>query len=174
MKPIRINRTALAGLRTRAVAVATAVALLTLALVLSPAVVSAAGGTDSRNAENTFTKWITDFNAGTMAGVVGGAVGDGTYAGQILAFSGTGTAADPVMITADYHFAGARHSFTARVDIVQIGARASISGVVTSGWLKGNVAEGEYAVTFCDHDLITHDQCFQGTLDILRGTKSGG
>lgn len=172
MKPIRINRTALAGLCTRAVAVATAVALLTLAL--GAGVASAAGGPESRNAENTFTKWIVDFSEGTMAGVVGGDVGDGTYAGQILAFSGTGTAADPVMITADYHFAGARHSFTARVDIVQIGARASISGVVTSGWLKGNVAEGEYAVTFCDHDLITHDQCFQGTLDILRGTKSGG
>jgi hypothetical protein len=32
--------------------------------------------------QNTFTKWVT--TAPSMAGVVGGAVGDGSYAGQIL------------------------------------------------------------------------------------------
>ena len=32
--------------------------------------------------QNTFTKWVT--TAPSMAGVVGGAVGDGCYAGQIL------------------------------------------------------------------------------------------
>jgi hypothetical protein len=163
------RRLMMRSIRSRALAVTAVVVLLTMSL--GAGVAAADGGRDHRNAENTFTKWITDINAGTMAGVVGGAVGDGTYAGQILAFSGTGTAADPVMITADYHFAGARHSFTARVDIVQIGAHASISGVVTDGWLKGNVAEGEYAVISCTHGGTSTD-CFQGTLDILRGTKS--
>jgi len=157
------------GIRTRAVAVIATVMLLSLSLGVG--VAAADGGRDHRNAENTFTKWITDFNAGTMAGVVGGDVGDGTYAGQILTFGGTGTASDPVKITADYHFFGARHSFTARVNIVQIADHASISGVVTDGWLKGNLAEGEYAVVSCNHDGSSTD-CFQGTLDILRGSKN--
>jgi hypothetical protein len=137
-----------------------------MSLALGVGVASA--GRDARNAENTFTKWIAAFP--TMAGVVGGDVGTGTYAGEVLTFAGTGTAADPILITADYHFNGSRHDFTARVDIVEIGAAATISGVVTAGWLKGNRAEGEYSVISCDHDGIT-STCFQGTLDILRGTK---
>ena len=155
------------SIRTRALAVIATVVLLSLSLGVGAV---AADSRDHRVAENTFTKWITDFDAGTMAGVVGGDVGHGTYAGQILAFSGSGTVADPVMITADYHFFGARHSFTAHVNIVQIGAHASISGVVTDGWLKGNLAEGEYAVISCSHDGSTTD-CYQGTLDILRGSR---
>jgi hypothetical protein len=155
------------GIRTRALAVIAAVALLTLAL--GAGVASADGGRDHRNAENTFTKWIAGFP--NMAGVAGGDVGDGVYAGEILAISGEATPASPLLITADYHFDGARHAFTARLDIVQIGAGAVLSGVVTDGWLKGNLAEGGYAVITCDHDGISTD-CFQGTLDILRGSKS--
>ena len=45
-----------------------------------------------------------------------------------------------------------------------------IIGVVTDGWMKGNMVEGEYTQIKCSHDNITTD-CFQGTLDILRGTK---
>jgi hypothetical protein len=47
---------------------------------------------------------------------------------------------------------------------------AVIIGVVTDGWLKGNLVEGEYTQIQCPHDNITTD-CFQGTLDILRGTE---
>lgn len=153
--------------RSRTLALAASVALL--ALSLGAGAVSADGGPDHRNAENTFTKWIAAYPA--MAGVVGGDVGTGTYAGLILSRSGAGTAADPVLITADYHFYGSRHSFTARVDIVEIGTAATISGVVTEGWLMGNDAVGEFSVISCTHDGIT-GTCFQGSLDILRGTKS--
>jgi hypothetical protein len=104
------------SLRSRALAIATALMLLTLALGMG--VASADGGSDSRNAENTFTKWIAGYP--NMAGVVGGDVGDGTYSGVILSRTGTGTLADPILITADYHFDGSRHDFTARVDIVEI------------------------------------------------------
>jgi hypothetical protein len=149
---------------TRALAIATGVALLTLALGVG---VASAGQTSSR-AENTFTKWIAGYP--NMAGVVGGDVGPGTYAGEILTFTGTGTVADPILITADYHFNGSRHSFTARVDIVEIGTAATINGVVTDGWLKDNLAEGEFSVISCAHDGVT-STCFQGTFDILRGTK---
>jgi hypothetical protein len=154
------------GVRTRALAVIGAAALLTLTLGVG---VAAAGGRDSSIAENTFTKWIAGYP--NMAGVVGGDVGTGTYAGVVLSMTGTGTVADPILITADYHFNGSRHSFTARVDIVEIGTAATISGNVTDGWLKGNDAVGEFSViSSCSHDGTT-STCFQGTLDILRGTK---
>jgi hypothetical protein len=153
--------------RTRTLAIATAAALLVLSLGVG--VGSALGSQDARNAENTFTKWIAGYP--NMAGIVGGDVGSGTYAGLILSRTGTGTVADPILITADYRFNGARHSFTARVDIVEIGTAATIRGVVTDGWLTGNVAAGEFSVISCSHDGTT-TTCFQGYLDILRGTKS--
>jgi hypothetical protein len=162
--------TSVKGIRARALAVIGAVALMTLCL--GAGVASADGGRDHRNAENTFTKWITDFNAGTMAGVVGGDVGDGTYAGQITSFAQTSTG---FVIDAAYHFNGSKHSFTASVHIVQTGfangATAAIAGWVTEGWLNGNRAEGEYMQVACTQ--APNGTCFQGTLDILRGTKSG-
>ena len=45
-----------------------------------------------------------------------------------------------------------------------------IIGVVTDGWLQGNLVEGEYTQIECSHDHIV-TPCFRGTLDILRGTK---
>jgi hypothetical protein len=165
MRSTRMGTTArVNGARTRALAVIGAVALL--ALTLGVGVASA--GQDARNAENTFTKWIAGYP--NMAGVVGGDVGPGTYAGVILSRTGTGTVADPILITADYHFNGSRHTFSARVDIVEIGTAATITGIVTDGWLQGNLAEGEFSVIRCTHDNTT-TTCFQGTLDILRGTK---
>lgn len=143
-----------------------AVVLLTLALGAGTALAS--DRRDSRNAENTFTKWISDFP--NMAGFVGGDVGDGSYAGQIITISGDGTSSVPLRITADYHFYGAQHSFTARLDIIQVGASAVLTGAVTEGWLKGNLAEGEYTAIPCTEADGT---CFQGTLDILRGSKAG-
>lgn len=151
------------GLRTLAPITAAALLALTMGAGLATA-------GDARNAENTFTKWFP-VGPPNMAGVVSGDVGTGTYAGEILSFSGTGTPTDPILITADYHFYGAQHSFTARVDIVQIGTEAIINGVVTDGWLKGNVAAGAFSVIQCAHDGVT-TMCFTGQLDILRGTKS--
>lgn len=149
---------------TRALAFATGVALLTVALGVG----AASAGRSSSIAANTFTKWIAGYP--NMAGIVGGDVGPGTYAGVILSRTGTGTVADPILITADYNFYGSRHSFTARVDIVEIGTTATIDGVVTDGWLAGNLAEGEFSVISCAHGGVT-TTCFEGTLDILRGTK---
>ena len=154
----------------RAFALTAAVTLV--ALSLSAGTALADGGRDHRNAENTFTKWITDFNAGTMAGVVGGDVGVGTYAGQITSFAQTSTG---FVIDAAYHFNGSKHAFTASVHIVQTGfangATAVIAGWVAEGWLNGNRAEGEYTQVACTQ--APNETCFQGTLDILRGTKFG-
>ena len=154
------------GIRRRALAVATAVVLVTLSL--SAGVVSADGGRDHRNAENTFTKWVTSAS-GTMAGVVGGDVGDGTYAGQVLSMVTVGVT---TTIHATYGFNGSKHSFTADVQVVQIGLDAVITGIVTEWWLKGNQVEGEYTQIPCNKGVEDPQRCYSGTLDLLRGTKS--
>ena len=132
-----------------------------------------AGEQEHRNTENTFTKWITTFP--NMAGVVGGDVGRGTYAGEILKFepgipSSPGVPGTPTFIEAFYHFNGRIQSFTAHVYITQFDLKAVIIGVVTDGWLTGNIVEGEYTQIRCAHDNITTD-CFRGTLDILPSEK---
>ncbi len=159
-----------AGSRTRALAVVATVALLILSL--GAGMVSADGGRDHRNAENTFTKWVT--GPGTppvlanMAGVVGGDVGHGAFAGEAMSMVLTPTGG---VIDAVYHFNGSRHSFTASVHVVQTGLAAVITGHVTGGWLKGNRVKGEYTQTTCPQSPAAGNTCFKGTLDILRGSK---
>jgi len=119
----------------------------------------------------TFTKWVTAFlnqpgRIANMAGVVGGDVGNGTYAGEVLKMStdaGTGI----TEIVAFYRFTGPLHTFTALVHVLQTGAatgsKAVIEGVVTDGWLKGRALEGEFTQIAIDHDGGTG---YQGTLNI--------
>lgn len=166
MRPIRIGMaTGLKGSRRRAVALMAAVTLV--ALALSAGVASADGGRHRHDAENTFTKYVSAYPI--MAGVVGGDVGDGIYAGEILKRT-AGTATTPTVIEALYHFNGSRHSFTALVHVEQTGLKAVISGVVTDGWLKGHPVVGQYTQITCTQ--APSGVCFQGTLDIRRGSKS--
>ena len=166
------------SLRTRALALASALVLLTLALGAGTV---SADGRDHRNAENTFTKWITGPGpapiVASMAGIVGGDVGDGTFAGEVLTL--VDSPAPPVgdgtrTINAVYHFNGSRHSFTALMHVVAtghaLGDTAVLTGVVSEGWLAGNQVAAEYTQVLCTHGGVT-TTCFTGTLDILRGTK---
>jgi hypothetical protein len=155
------------GLSRRALAAFAAVVLVTLSL--SAGAVAADGGRDHRNAENTFTKWVTSLSSGTMAGVVGGDVGDGTYAGQVLSMV---TVGDTTTIHATYGFDGSTHSFSADVQVVQTGLNAVITGIVTEGWLKGNQVEGQYTQIPCSNGVEDPQRCYSGTLDILRGSKN--
>ena len=145
-----------------------------VALAVSAGVASADVGRDHRNSENTFTKWLTVPGPpllANMAGVVGGDVGDGTFAGDVVSKTLTATSA---AIDAVYQFHGSRHSFTAPVHVVQTGLTVPvISGQVTDGWLNRRPVEGQYTQGTCAHDGVT-TTCFQGTLDILRGSKSEG
>jgi hypothetical protein len=169
------------GIRTRALLLIAAVSLLTLSL--GAGMVSADVGRDNRNAENTFTKWVTTQPPvapvlKNMAGVVGGDVGAGTFAGEVLTLSLiTTTTPTTKVINAAYHFNGSRHSFTALVHVVQTGltdgSTAVITGQVTEGWLKGNLVEGEYTQIQCQQAPGVVGTCFQGMLDILRGSKAG-
>ena len=158
MRPVR---TGTKGLRTRVLALIAAVAILSLSLGAGVAV--ADSHRDHGTAENTFTKYVTTWPA--MAGVVGGDVGAGSFAGEVLKAT-FGTATTPTVIEALYHFNGSRHSFTALVHVEQTGLKAVIIGVVTEGWLKGHPVEGKYTQITCTQ--APSGVCFQGTLDILR------
>ncbi len=150
------------GRGRRAIALIVGAMLLTISLGTGTAL--AEDGRDHRNAENTFTKWITVYPA--MAGVVGGDVGAGAYSGEILTLTVTGTG---LVIDALYRFDGSRHAFTALVHVVQTGSTAVISGQVTQGWLRGSPVQGRYTQISCDE--APDGSCFQGTLDILRGDR---
>lgn len=164
--------------RRRVLAIPAAVLLLTLAV--GSGAVSADGARDHRNAENTFTKWVTAVPGvppviRNMAGTVGGDVGNGTFVGEVLSVTVTGTTK---VIDAAYHFNGSTHAFSASVHVVQTGlvngSTAVITGWVTDGWLKDNRVAGEYTQVTCEQAPGVFGTCFQGTLDILRGTKLEG
>jgi hypothetical protein len=161
----------------RVLALTAAVLLLTLAV--GAGAVSADGGRDHRNAENTFTKWVTAVPGvppviRNMAGIVGGDVGNGTFVGEVLSVTVTGTTK---VLDATYHFNGSTHAFSASVHVVQTGlvdgSTAVITGRVTSGWLEGNAVAGAYTQITCEQTPGVFGTCFQGTLDILRGSKPG-
>jgi len=125
-------------------------------------------------ASATFTKWVTSPTM-AMAGVVGGAVGTGIYAGQVLG-------EDPAPAGfwfghARYEFHGARHTFIADLHIVENDtvspARATITGVVTSGWLSGARVFGRYTVIdscpIVTPGNIFDSLCFMGVLHLEFG-----
>lgn len=117
----------------------------------------------------TFTKYITDYPF--MSGVVGGDVGTGTYAGEVLKFETVGFIDN---VEAIYHFNGRVHSFTAHVFVVQNNASGTgigaITGQVTEGWLKGATLTGEYNVlgvcTIPTPGNLEGTKCYQGILHI--------
>jgi len=133
------------------------VSIATVALLL----VSLGAGTASAGGgqHSTFTKWITSWP--NMAGIVGGAVGDGEFVGEVIDYAPGPT----TLITAIYHFGGSRHDFTARMHVEQTGLHAVLVGVVIDGWGKGKLVTGAYDQITCDHGGLTTD-CFQGYLDV--------
>jgi hypothetical protein len=124
------------------------------------------GGERGHNFDVTFTKWITI--RPNMAGVVGGEVGTGTFAGEIL---NRVPGPEITNIEALYHINGSIHSFTAHVFVTQneVTHTAVIEGVVTDGWLKGKELLGEYTIISCPDKPL--GVCFQGTLHIHVGSE---
>jgi hypothetical protein len=100
-----------------------------------------------------------------MAGVVGGAAGDGTYAGQIL----KRTPGNTTVLEALYHFSGSKRSFTALVHVEQTGSKAVITGTVTDGWMKGKPVKGEY--TQITSTQSPNGTAFQGTLHVVGASQ---
>jgi len=111
----------------------------------------------------TFTKWLVG-DGPEMAGVVGGAVGDGTFAGRVLAMQVGPT----TTVEAIYGFEGSAGALKALVHVEQTGLEAVISGVVIDGASKGSPVRGAYSEIQCEHDGATTD-CWRGRLEILGG-----
>jgi hypothetical protein len=167
--------------------------ILVLALVMSPAVVAQAhpaaggspdGGRVARSADVAFTKWVialptdpsTTLAGASMAGVVGGDVGSGTYAGIVLEDDRVSM---PGFWLADaqYGFFGSAHSFVALNSITEDDTAspvtATISGTVIWGWMKGARVTGGYTLLNpCPIPTPGNafgTVCFQGTLHLQLG-----
>lgn len=152
------------------------------AIVPTQSALADAGGVKGHTFNMTFTKWVTSLPANppsmagvSMAGVVGGAVGDGRYAGQVL--SDNLTVPGFWLANAHYEFHGEEHTFIANVHVTENdtlnAATATITGVVTQGWLKGKQVTGNYTVMpvcpIATPGNVFGTLCFQGTLQIHVG-----
>jgi len=162
---------------------------LTLAAVAATLLfaTSIARADDNGAATINFTKWVTGLPplpgaVADMAGIIvggdgGGDVGDGQFTGEVLS-NVAGTPPPGVtgvrLIEAVYHLHGSKHSFTARVHVVQtrVGTvtTAVMTGVVTDGWLKNHAVEGGYTVIpACGYGGgVGIGNCFDVTLDIIK------
>jgi hypothetical protein len=161
-----------AGLATPAIAVGHGVAL-------------ADGGREHRIADVSFTKWATGLpsdpstRAGViMVGVVGGDVGPGHFAGEVL--SGDITSEPGFWLAhVRYEFYGRKHSFIADVQVTEDDTKlpitATIRGVVARGWLKGTRVTGEYtqrdSCPIPTPGNVFGTICWQGTLHLQRGDR---
>jgi len=113
---------------------------------------------DGTSEPATFTKWLVG-EGPEMAGIVGGAVGAGTYAGRVLDL----VPGDTTIVAARYEFHGGERSFKALVHVEQTGFDATINGLVIDGWRKGEPVHGTYREISCEHDGVTTD-CWQGSV----------
>ena len=158
------------------------------ALSISPnsGMALAGGGRHHHGADVTFTKWIVSLPADPstlagvlMAGVVGGDVGPGRYAGQVL---GDDTTSQPGFWLghARYAFHGHKHTFVADLHITEDDRSpalitATIDGVVTLGWLKGAHVTGQYrqwdTCPIATPGNVLGTICFQGTLHLQPGDR---
>jgi hypothetical protein len=154
----------------------------TLSVSLSSGVAQAEGGRHHHaGADATFTKWVTSLPADPatlagvlMTGIVGGDVGRGRYAGEVL---GDDTTSRPGFWLghARYELHGRKHTVIADLQITEDDRTpalitATIDGVVTDGWLEGAHVTGQYRqwdvcpIPTPGNALGT--VCFQGTLHL--------
>jgi hypothetical protein len=150
-----------------------------LGVIPAKSALADAGGVKGHTFDFTFTKWVTSqpnptFAGAIMAGVVGGDVGNGVYAGEVLIEDFSDYPAFWIA-NARYEFYGKKHSFIADVHVVQNNTTntAEITGVITQGWLKGAQLTGEYTVMpvcpIATPGNVLGTTCFQGTLHVHVG-----
>jgi hypothetical protein len=150
----------------------TTIALAAISLLLSSTTQAADEHSD---AVITWTKHITALFPtpeifGTIVGVAGGDIGEGTLNGEAFAPL-TPLPGGKIAFEAEYRFAGATHAFTVRFHAIQSADLSGVVvGIVTDGWLKGNVVTGTYQGRVCDEGVNL--RCFDGTFLIKKGTKA--
>jgi hypothetical protein len=154
------------------------------AVALAAGVAPGAVSADSGNVEATFTKWVVgdtdptaDADLFDMVGIVGGAVGAGTFTGEVFTEQTSGTT---TTIHAFYHINGSHISFVADNMVTQDDTTgiATIVGHVVGGPLTGATVTGGYR-TMSTCDILTpgnilpapgsvRGECFKGTLRVTR------
>ena len=178
VRPIRIRRMGFALMLPAVFA--------TLSISPTSGMATADGGRHHRGADVTFTKWIISPPADPstlagvlMAGVVGGDVGPGRYAGQVISDD---TTSQPGFWLghARYEFHGHKHTFVADLHITEDDRSptlitATIEGVVTRGWLKGARVTGQYrqwdTCAIATPGNVLGTVCFEGALHLEPGHK---
>ncbi len=150
-----------------------------IAVVLPQIVRADAGGVKGHTFDFTFTKWATfqpdpsTMVGVLMAGVIGGDIGNGRYAGEVLS-EDLSQEPDYWLANARYEFYGQDNYFVADVHVKQDETKgtAVITGVITQGWLKGAQVTGEYTViSECPIEPtgdVFGKLCFQGALHVQR------
>jgi hypothetical protein len=136
----------------------------------------------TRLAHNEYTQWVTAVHTDPLptqvqieiGGVCDGDVGPGTFAGHVMSADMT-TRPGYWLGHTPYEFRGQRHPFVADVIVTEkVGALPhhwTVSGTVTSGWLKGSSVSGEYVpLGECPiptpGNIDPENRCYGGTLDI--------
>lgn len=137
----------------------------------------------ARSADVTFTKWITSLPADpstlagvSMAGVVGGDVGPGTFAGIVLS-DDTTSMPGFWLGHALYGFIGNEHTFVANNFVTENDTvspiTATIRGRVVVGWMRGARVTGEYTqqdvCSIPTPGNVFGTLCLQGTLHLQLG-----
>jgi hypothetical protein len=168
-----------------ALAVVVAASFAVVAQARPAGTASPAGGWNHRSADVTFTKWVTSLPADpstlagiSMAGVVGGDVGPGAFAGKVIK-DDTTSKPNFWLAQALYGFNGSKHSFVAYNFIAQDHTtspiRATIRGVVIQGWMRGARVTGEYrrwdTCPIPTRGNVFGSICFQGTLHLQFGER---
>jgi hypothetical protein len=158
-------------------------------IVVFIAVISSAGAqdasTDSSEYEISFTKWGTCYSEEkecetadgsmviwTMEGVVtGGDAGTGSFSGEVLEeIQSTPELWEAVPV---YHIHGTTHEFSAHMLVMEnpTAGEATLVGIITDGWLKGQTVKGTYTtVSSCEENPVQPPDemswCVQVTLHI--------
>ena len=150
----------------------TAVALLCTAVLFYPTVftVADAAAQGAQTVEITFTKWFTRNADGTfgpqMEGTVGGALGNGTFAGEILA-NPRSARFNITRLEAIYHVQAGGHAVSA---LIQGGSSAATGyGKLQGHILAGTAGVGlpvrvEFQAGPCPQ--APNGTCFRGTMRV--------
>jgi hypothetical protein len=134
----------------------------------------------------TFTKWFAPAGFPWMTGVAGGAVGDGTFAGEVIAYNdyGTNCGSNPTpgclnfpftLLDAIYDVQAGERSFTALIHGGEsdLTGRGTLDGAILDGWLTGALVHVEFQqIPSCSGNPA--GPCFQGTIRIEPDSTNSG
>jgi hypothetical protein len=118
----------------------------------------------------TFTKWFPDPASLSMAGVVGGAVGHCTFAGQVIELRDYAPDFPFTQLDAIYHVQAGAYSFTALIHgrVSDTTGRGTLDGAILDGWLTGAEVHVQFdTLASCSEHHA--GPCFRGTIRIRRG-----